>query len=157
MVALDTDVLLLAFAFHRDERQADNSHCLALAQEHEPVVAIYSVMELLGQLSFNLSQERLRQWPSWLQDRYRLTILYPPLDGLDATTFFAAEFIERPFRGGEAAARSRHIGGIHDQHTRHELIDRQLSAPTSWRQHIPRQTPAGIERLAIADDLLTTQ
>ena len=96
MVALDTDVLLLAFAFHRDERQANNSHCLALAQEHEPVVAIYSVMELLGQLSFNLSQERLRQWPSWLQDRYRLTILYPPLDGLDATTFFAAEFIERP-------------------------------------------------------------
>ena len=67
------------------------------------------------------------------------------------------EFIERPFRGGEATGRSRHIGGIHDQHTRHELIDRQLSAPASWRQHIPRQTPAGIERLAIADDLLTAQ
>ena len=62
MVALDTDVLLLAYAFHNDERQADNSRLLALAQERQPVVAIYTVMELLGQLSFNLPPERLQQW-----------------------------------------------------------------------------------------------
>ena len=96
MVALDTDVLLLAFAFHRDERQADNARCLALVQEHAPVVTIYSVMELLGQLSFNLPSARLRQWPSWLQDRYGLTIVYPPFAEMDAASFFTAEFVERP-------------------------------------------------------------
>ena len=36
--------------------------CLDLAQERQPVVTIYSVMELLGQLSFNLSEGRLQQW-----------------------------------------------------------------------------------------------
>lgn len=96
MVALDTDVLLLTFAYHRDERQTDNARCLALAQERTPVVTIYSVMELLGQLSFNLPPARLRQWPSWLQNRYGLTIVYPPTEGVDAAAFFAAVFVERP-------------------------------------------------------------
>lgn len=98
MVALDADVLLLAYAFHHDERQADNTRFLTVALERQPVVAIYTVMELLGQLSFNLPGERLRQWPSWLQDHYRLTILYPQLDGLDGAAFFEGEIIVRPLQ-----------------------------------------------------------
>lgn len=60
MVAIDTDVLLLAFAFHRDQRQMANTAFLAAIQTEDAVVAIYSVMELLGQLSFNLSAEAWR-------------------------------------------------------------------------------------------------
>lgn len=98
MVALDTDVLILAFAFHRDERQADNRRFLTAIQDQAPVVAIYTVMEVLGKLSFNLSAQRLTQWTSWLQDRYRLSILYPQTEDLEATTFFQQEFVDQPFR-----------------------------------------------------------
>ncbi len=98
MVAIDTDVFVLAFAFHQDVRQADNSRFLAQVRTQTPVVAIYSVMELLGQLSFNLSPERLTKWQVWLQDYYGLTVLYPKTAELDATVFFQDEFIERPLR-----------------------------------------------------------
>ena len=75
MVAIDTDVLLLTYAFQRDERSADNARFLHIVQMYQPAVAIYSVMELLGQLSFNLAPARLRTWQSWLQDR--LSVLTP--------------------------------------------------------------------------------
>jgi len=97
MVAIDTDVLVLAFAFQQDVRQADNTSFLETARTKTPVIAIYSVMELLGQLSFNLSAERLAQWPSWLQDHYSLTLLYPATANLAAEPFFQAEFIDQPF------------------------------------------------------------
>lgn len=97
MVAIDTDVLTLAYAFHRDPRQAANAQFLTEVRADDPATTIYSVMELLGKLSFNLSGERLAQWPLWLQDRYQLTILYPSTTGLTAETFFHREFVDRPF------------------------------------------------------------
>lgn len=87
-VAIDTDVLVLAFAFHQDPRQAANTRFLEAVREQTPLVAIYSVLELLGQLSFNLSPTRLAQWPAWLQDRYGLTLLYPETTNLTADAFF---------------------------------------------------------------------
>ncbi|MCB0062573.1 MAG: hypothetical protein KDE19_10680 [Caldilineaceae bacterium] len=97
MVAIDTDVLLLAYAFHRDQRQMANTAFFKAIATQDAVVAIYSIMELLGQLSFNLSAERLAQWPSWLQDRYGLTVVYPVTANLTTTAFFQDEFIDRPF------------------------------------------------------------
>jgi hypothetical protein len=44
-----------------------------------------------------LSAERLVQWPSWLQDRYNLTLVYPATANLAAEPFFQDEFISRPF------------------------------------------------------------
>jgi hypothetical protein len=98
MVAIDTDVFVLAFAFHQDPRQEVNTRFLAEVRTQTPSITIYSVMELLGQLSFNLSSERLAQWQSWLQDRYGLTLLYPHTANLSATAFFQDEFIERPLQ-----------------------------------------------------------
>lgn len=98
MVVIDTDVLLLAFAFHRDERRPENMQFLAIVQERQPAAVIYSVLELLGQLSFNLSADRLVQWQSWLRDRYQLTILYPKVAGLSAEQFFSREFVDRPLQ-----------------------------------------------------------
>jgi hypothetical protein len=96
MVAVDTDVLLLAFAFHRDARQESNSRFLTTIEKQSPRVAIYSVMELLGQLSFSLAPERLGQWESWLQNRFALAVLYPETDAQSAAQFFQDEFIGRP-------------------------------------------------------------
>ena len=98
MVAIDTDVLTLAYAFHRDPRQAANAQFLTVVQADDPATTIYTVMELLGKLSFNLSGERLARWPSWLQEHYQLTILYPSTMGLSAEVFFNSEFVDQPFR-----------------------------------------------------------
>jgi len=89
--------MLLAFAFHRDPRQEANHRFLETVQKRGLVLPIYSLMELLGQLSFNLSPQRLSEWPIWLQDRYSLTILYPATAESQAEAFFQAEFISRPF------------------------------------------------------------
>lgn len=98
MVVVDTDVLLLAFAFQRDERQAANTAFLDKIQSESPAITIYSLMEILGQMSFNLSAEKLAAWQSWLVDAYHLTVIWPvdpdsPTSGLS----FKAEIFERPF------------------------------------------------------------
>ena len=98
MVILDTDVLLLAFAFQRDSRQPVNTAFLEQLQTKNPAITVYSLMEILGQLSFNLSAERLSAWQSWLVDAYGLTVIWP-IDPQDATASisFRAEIFERPF------------------------------------------------------------
>jgi predicted nucleic acid-binding protein len=98
MVILDTDVLLLAFAFQRDSRQPVNTALLEQLQTKNPAITVYSLMEILGQLSFNLSAERLSAWQSWLVDADGLTVIWP-VDPQDATASFSfrAEIFERPF------------------------------------------------------------
>lgn len=98
MVVIDTDVFTLAFTFHRDPRQEANSRFLDEVQSSAPAIVIYSVMELLGQLAFNLSAQQLSQWNSWLQDRYRLTVLYPRTEGMQAEQFFQMEFVLAPLQ-----------------------------------------------------------
>lgn len=96
MVVVDTDVLLLAFAFHRDDRQTANHQFLRHA---EPLALIlYSLMELLGKLSFNLSAEQLDSYPSWLLDAYQLTLLSPfSPDRPLSFTALEEELYGRPF------------------------------------------------------------
>lgn len=96
MVALDTDVQVLVFAFQRDPRQGANTRFLQAVREKTPVAAIYSIMEFLGQLSFSLSPERLLQWPAWLQDYYNLTVLYPAAGDKDAVAFWQRELVDEP-------------------------------------------------------------
>lgn len=98
MIAIDTDVLLLAFAFHRDARQSSNNAFLQQAQAAGAATTVYNVMELLGKLSFNLSPEQLDAWQSWLIDAYQLTVIWPvkPDSPIDHLTF-RQEFFIRPF------------------------------------------------------------
>ena len=98
MVVIDTDIFVLAFAFHRDDRHEVNNQFLQSVHTHEPAITIFSVMELLGQLSFNLSAERLNQWSIWLQNSYGLSVLYPETVGLTADAFFPALFIDQLLR-----------------------------------------------------------
>ena len=96
MVAIDTDVLLLAFSFHRDPRQEANSQFLRIVSDRNAAVAIYSVMELLGQLSFNMSAERLGRWRMWLRDQYGLIILHPDTANRQAEEFFQHQIVDQP-------------------------------------------------------------
>ena len=98
MVVIDTDVLLLDLAYPRDKRFAVNAACLARVIKADPAVTIYNLMELLGQLSFNLAPAKLAEWQTWLIDAYQLTVIWPvePSDPV-AGAFFRAEIFERPF------------------------------------------------------------
>jgi hypothetical protein len=90
--------LLKAVAFQRDSRQPVNRLLGEQVQAKNPAITVYSLMEILGQLSFNLSTERLSTWQSWLVDAYGLTIIWP-VDPQDTTVSFSfrAEIFERPF------------------------------------------------------------
>ena len=96
MIVIDSDVLLLAFAFSRDERQPVNRQFLSMTTPRG--ATIYTVMEVLGKLSFNFSPSHLQQWPAWLQDTYRLNILYPLVDGQEAMSCLRREFVESPLQ-----------------------------------------------------------
>ena len=97
MVALDTDVLVLAFAFHHDARQAVNAAFLQTVRQNEPAVPIFVVMELLGQLSFNMSATHLAEWRLWLRDEYGLRVLAPSWnDSTSVERFFQDTFVDRP-------------------------------------------------------------
>ncbi|MFN3982205.1 MAG: hypothetical protein ACK4SA_17650 [Caldilinea sp.] len=96
MIVIDSDVLLLAFAFSRDERQPVNRQFLSMATPR--AATIYSIMEVLGKLSFNVSPNYLQQWPMWLQDTYRLNVILPRVDGQEAMSCFRREFVESPLQ-----------------------------------------------------------
>ena len=98
MVVIDTDVLLLSFAFANDKRQTANANFLSKVQNAEPAITIYNLMELLGHLSFNLSPTRLDALQTWLIEAHQLTVIWPAeLDAPTASSFFRAEIFERPF------------------------------------------------------------
>jgi hypothetical protein len=61
MVVIDTDVFMLEFAFHRHSRFDANSRFLQDARGQSPSITLHNLMEILGQLSFNLQPERLAQ------------------------------------------------------------------------------------------------
>lgn len=97
MVIVDTDVLLLAFAFHQDSRQPINSAFLRQMQAVQPAITVYNLMEILGQLSFNLAPERLDEWQIWLVNAYQLIVIWPADPDSDAgDPSFREEIFERP-------------------------------------------------------------
>ncbi|MBM3128192.1 MAG: hypothetical protein FJ009_06075 [Chloroflexi bacterium] len=98
MVVIDTDVLLLEFAFQSDARQTVNSEFLERVRTEEPAITVYNLMELLGQLSFNLAPAKFDNWREWLIEVYNLSVLAPVgLDNPTATINFKSEIMDQPF------------------------------------------------------------
>ena len=98
MVVIDSDVLLLAFAFANDSKQEKNQAFLEAVQAAQPATTIYNVMEVLGQLSFNLSAEQLDDWQNWLVNAYNLYVIWNtnPKEKVDAESWREVIY-ERPF------------------------------------------------------------
>lgn len=97
MVVIDTDVFLLSFAYQSDKRQTTNAAFLERAKDRERAITIYNLMEILGQMSFNLSPSQLDGWETWLIEAYRLNVIYPAYLGESAENFFHTEIFERPY------------------------------------------------------------
>lgn len=98
MDVIDTDVFLIEFAYHNDTRSAVNGEFLERIKESSPAVTVYNLMELLGQMSFNLSPMRLADWRTWLLSTFHLKVIAPvPFDDPMATVLFQSEMIDQPF------------------------------------------------------------
>jgi len=98
VVLIDTDVLLLAFAFQQDDRQPKNKSFLERVQTAEPGITVFNLLEFLGQMSFNLSPTELDKWQSWLVESFRLNVIWP-VDPKDeqATLVFKSDIFDRSF------------------------------------------------------------
>lgn len=96
MVVIDSDVFLLEFAFHRDQRYPINSSFLSAVRGQGAAITVYNLMEILGQLSFNLAPHRLAEWRLWLQEAYNLTVIWPAAEERRGEDFFRDEIYTRP-------------------------------------------------------------
>jgi hypothetical protein len=97
MVILDTDIFILEFRFQRDHRYSINKQFLSTIKATGGAITIYSAMEFLGKMSFNVNPNRLMNWRSWLQDAYNLTIIWPDAGDIDADSFIYSFLFNRPF------------------------------------------------------------
>ena len=94
-VLIDTDVFVIDLRYHRDHRYSDNRGFLERVKQGELVgrVSVYSLMEICGILSFNLSPQSLEELFVGFATRYNVAILFPP-DEEEKVCFDPAEIIE---------------------------------------------------------------
>jgi predicted nucleic acid-binding protein len=77
MVLLDTNVFVIDRFFKRDQRHEANKSFIAHLPEIEAGFYIFSLFELCGIASFNLSPVELKQWMYQFDEVYNVTILEP--------------------------------------------------------------------------------
>ena len=98
MVAIDTDVFIIRYSFARDPRFVTVQRFLREVRSHSPAITLYNLMEMLGQLSFNLSPEQLGEWEEWLIRANRLAVIWPSaLESDQVEEFIREELHSRPF------------------------------------------------------------
>jgi hypothetical protein len=96
VVVIDSDVILIEMRYGRDARHHVNAQFLRAVRVATPALTIYTLMEVLGQLSFNLPPAKLARWETWLIEQYRLAVLWANPGTLGAQGFMFQEIYERP-------------------------------------------------------------
>jgi hypothetical protein len=102
MILLDTNVFVIDRFFPRDERYDVNRRLVAQLSEVEAGFSIFSLFELCGISSFNLSAQELKRWSYHFDDVYGVVILEP--QGL-YTALAADWFARSPYLAGDARFR----------------------------------------------------
>ncbi|MEZ4661503.1 MAG: hypothetical protein R2911_28465 [Caldilineaceae bacterium] len=77
MVLLDTNIFVIDRFFQRDERYADNQAFVNKLPELDAGFSIFSLLELCGISSFNLSESELKRWMFYFPTIYPVKILNP--------------------------------------------------------------------------------
>ncbi len=77
MILCDSNIFLIDRFFRRDVHYDVNHRFLERASEFDASVAIYSLLEMCGLASFNLSIRELEQWFYHFDELYRVKVLYP--------------------------------------------------------------------------------
>jgi predicted nucleic acid-binding protein len=109
MILLDTNVFVIDRFFPRDERFEVNRRFVARLAQIEAGFSIFSLFELCGISSFNLSPQELKRWSYYFDDVYDVEILEPQgLHTVLASDWFARfshhmlEIFERKLTWGDA-------------------------------------------------------
>lgn len=77
MILCDSNVFLIDRFFKRDENYAANRALIERLPDLDAAIAIYSLLELCGIASFNLSARELERWFYHFDELYHLRVLYP--------------------------------------------------------------------------------
>ncbi len=83
MFSIDSNVFLIDRFFKRDSRYPVNNRFVQKLPELDASISIYTLLELCGLASFNLSPKELRKWFYHFDELYGVDILYPK--DLDST------------------------------------------------------------------------
>jgi hypothetical protein len=90
MVLLDTNIFVIDRFFARDENYATNQAFLIRSRKIDCGFSIFSLFELCGIASFNLSPVELRRWSYDFRRIYGVRVLEPlELSKASATEWFA--------------------------------------------------------------------
>lgn len=102
MILLATNMIVIDRFFRRDDRYSHNSQLISIFPQIEVGFSIFSLLELCGISSFNLSTLELRRWMYSLEEIYPVEILHPrtaqePSARIWLSSFFTSLFetIER--------------------------------------------------------------
>lgn len=109
MILLDTNIFVTDRFFRRDDRYGHNSQLISIFPQIEVGFSIFSLLELCGISSFNLSTLELRRWMYSFEEVYAVEILHPRASREHSaqiwlSSFFASLFgmIERRATLGDA-------------------------------------------------------
>ena len=109
MVLLDTNIFVIDRFFRRDKRYQVNHQLIAKLPKLEAGFSIFSLFELCGIASFNLSPDELRRWSYHFDQIYKVEILEPQglytmlaIDWFDQFSGRLFEFFGRKMTWGDA-------------------------------------------------------
>ena len=95
MILLDTNIFIIDRFFKRDANYKANKRFVSLCRDLDAGLSIFSLLELCGIGSFNLSLKELRRWLVHFESAYAVEVLEPRAD---AVVFFD-EWLESLIRG----------------------------------------------------------
>jgi predicted nucleic acid-binding protein len=136
MVLLDTNVFLIARFFQRDARHAESARLVEQLPQQQGAIYLFTLFELCGLASFNLSAQELDDWMYGFSRRYGVKVLDPPsLKEIEQFSTSIFSLVRRKMSMGDAfllqAAEAYNVNAIITWNPRH-FAD---------RTHIPVWTP----------------
>ncbi len=85
MILLDTNIFIIDRFFKRDANYKTNKRFISLCRDLDVSLSMFSLLELCGIASFNLSSEELKRWLYHFERIYAVEVLEPRAD---AVVFF---------------------------------------------------------------------
>jgi len=93
LILLDTNVFVIDRFFPRDVRYEQNRRLIAILPQLSVGFSIFSLLELCGISSFNLSTLELRRWMYSFEETYPVEILRPKATTEDSAEFWLSSFL----------------------------------------------------------------
>lgn len=97
MILLDTNVFVIDRFFPRDVRFEQNRRLVTIFPRLSVGFSIFSLLELCGISSFNLSTQELRRWMYTFEETYSVEILHLQAAKEDSAKLWLASFITSLF------------------------------------------------------------